>query len=239
MNDPCAQPVRRRRCYLVRHGHVDYFDASGRPLDPRNVPLSATGVTQAQALGQVLAQTTFDRAVCSDYPRTRQTLDQLLGDRVQPVEERAELREIRAGRLRDIPGECLHREVALAYQLADSPNAAFLRGEPWVAFQQRVLGSFQTLLEEPDWNSLLLVSHDAVNRILLTWACGAGLGALAAFEQDPACLNIVDIDMVGSQVLRACIRTLNYSAYNPGKATIDKTVMEHVHASIDPRRLHA
>jgi len=239
MTEALVQPVRRRRCYLVRHGHVDYFDASGRPLDPRSVPLSAKGVTQAQALGEVLAQTRFDRAVCSDYPRTRQTLDHLLGGRALAVEERAELREIRAGRLREIPRECLHREVAQAYQLADRPDAAFLRGEPWAAFQQRVLGSFQQLLEEPDWSSLLLVSHDAVNRILLAWACGAGLGSLAAFEQDPACLNIVDIDMVGTQVLRAYIRTLNYSAYDPGKATIDQTVMEHVHASIDPRRLHA
>ncbi|MGE8383733.1 MAG: histidine phosphatase family protein, partial [Pseudomonas putida] len=107
------------------------------------------------------------------------------------------------------------------------------------AFQQRVLGSFQQLLESPDWSALLLVTHDAVNRILLAWACGAGLDALAAFEQDPACLNIVDIDMAGSQVLRAYIRTLNYSAYDPGKATIDQTVMEQVHASIDPRRLLA
>lgn len=239
MTEQPAQPVRRRRCYLVRHGHVDYFDASGRPLDPRSVPLSAQGVAQAQALGQVLAQAPFDRAVCSNYPRTRQTLDQLLGRRELLVEERAELREIRAGRLREIPRECLHREVAQAYQLADRPEAAFLRGEPWLAFQQRVLGSFQQLLQEPHWNALLLVSHDAVNRILLAWACGAGLGALAAFEQDPACLNIVDIDMAGPQVLRAYIRTLNYSPYDPGKATIDKTVMEHVHASIDPRRLHA
>ena len=129
--------------------------------------------------------------------------------------------------------------MAQAYQLADHPDAAFLRGEPWAAFQQRVLGSFQQLLEAPDWNALLLVSHDAVNRILLAWACGAGLGALAAFEQDPACLNIVDIDMAGPQALRAYIRTLNYSAYDPAKATIDQTVMEHVHASIDPRRLLA
>ena len=232
-------PVQRRRCYLVRHGHVDYFDADGRPLDPRTVPLSAQGVAQARALGRVLAHTRFDRAVCSDYPRTRQTLDQLLGHRALEVEQRAALREVRAGRLREIPLDCLYREVAQAYQMADHHGAAFLRGEPWAAFQQRVLDSFQQLLAEPGWASLLLVSHDAVNRILLAWASGAGLGGLAAFEQDPACLNIVDIDMAGAQVTHACIRTLNYTPYDPGKASIDKTVMEQLHAAIDPRRLHA
>ena len=102
-----------------------------------------------------------------------------------------------------------------------------------------MLDSFLQLLAEPGWTSLLLVSHDAVNRILLAWASGAGLGGLAAFEQDPACLNIVDIDMAGTQVTHACIRTFNYTPYDPGKASIDKTVMEQLHAAIDPRRLRA
>jgi probable phosphoglycerate mutase len=54
MNAESGLPIRRRRCYLVRHGHVDYFDADGRPLDPRSVPLSNCGVQQASALGQVM-----------------------------------------------------------------------------------------------------------------------------------------------------------------------------------------
>lgn len=33
----------RRRLYLVRHGHVNYFDDTGRPLDPRSVRLSVDG----------------------------------------------------------------------------------------------------------------------------------------------------------------------------------------------------
>ncbi|WP_264312939.1 hypothetical protein [Pseudomonas putida] len=45
--------------------------------------------------------------------------------------------------------------------------------------------------------------------------------------------------MAGTQVRHACLRTLNYTPYDPGKAAIDKTVMEHLHAAIDPRRLHA
>ncbi|MGE8464590.1 MAG: hypothetical protein ACN6QE_00460 [Pseudomonas putida] len=45
--------------------------------------------------------------------------------------------------------------------------------------------------------------------------------------------------MAGTQVRHACLRTLNYTPCDPGKAAIDKTVMEHLHAAIDPRRLHA
>lgn len=239
MTDVCSRPLRRRRCYLVRHGHVSYFDAAGRPLDPRGVPLSAEGVRQAQALGQVFADIPVDRAVCSDYPRTRQTLDQLLAGRSVAVEELAGLREIRAGRLRDIPGDALHAEVTQAYLLAGRDGAAFLRGEAWRPFQGRVLEAFHSLLAEPDWETALVVSHDAVNRILLSWASGAGLQGLAAFEQDTACLNVLDIDMDGPQVVRAIIRVQNFTTYDPAKAGIRQTVMENLFTAIDPRGLNA
>lgn len=239
MTDVCSRPLRRRRCYLVRHGHVSYFDAAGRPLDPRGVPLSAEGVRQARALGQVFADIPVDRAVCSDYPRARQTLDQLLAGRSVPVEELAGLREIRAGRLRDIPGDALHTEVTQAYLLAGRDGAAFLRGEAWRPFQGRVLEAFHSLLAEPDWETALVVSHDAVNRILLSWASGAGLQGLAAFEQDTACLNVLDIDMDGPQVVRAIIRVQNFTPYDPAKSGIRQTVLENLFTAIDPRGLNA
>lgn len=239
MNDRPANGVRRRRCYLVRHGHVSYFDANGRPLDPRNVALSSKGIAQAQALAQVLREVPFDRALCSDYPRARQTLDQLLAGRTQPVQMLSGLREIRAGRLRDIPAPSLQQEVTEAYALAAEEGAAFLRGEGWQAFQARILAQFNALLADPDWSSAVIVSHDAVNRILLAWASGAGLHGLAAFEQDHACLNVLDIDMHGPRVLRALIRTQNFTPYDPAKTAIEQTVMEHLYSAIDPRRLHA
>ncbi|MNZ37838.1 Alpha-ribazole phosphatase [compost metagenome] len=226
--------VRRRRCYLVRHGHVDYFDADGRPFDPRQVPLSPRGVEQASALGRVLGDSAFDRAICSVYPRTRQTLELVLGERSMPIEEWAALKEIRGGRLREIPAECYRHEVSGAYRRAAEPGAAFLRGEPWVDFQQRVLGAFFELLADPHWNSALLVTHDAVNRVLLAWASGAGLAGIAAYEQDNACLNVLDVDTQGGQVAGAIIRTLNFTPYDPHKSAIRHTVMENLHRSMDP-----
>ncbi|MCO6057522.1 histidine phosphatase family protein [Pseudomonas sp. MOB-449] len=231
--------VRRRRCYLVRHGHVDYFDAQGRPLDPRVVALSRVGTQQAWALGQVLQDVRFDRVLCSDYPRARQTLDLLLQGHEVPVESMPELREIRAGRLREIPAEALREQVVGAYRAAGAAGARFLGGERWDDFQRRVLSLFFELLQDPDWDSALIVSHDAVNRILLGWAAGLGLAGIAAFEQDTACLNVVDIDMRGDQVLRALIRTLNFTLYDPHKAGIHGTVLENLFLAIEPAGLTA
>jgi probable phosphoglycerate mutase len=148
-----------------------------------------------------------------------------------------ELREIRGGRLREIPADALQEQVTGAYRQAAGPGAAFLGGEMWGAFQRRVLDVFFDLFEDPTWESALIVSHDAVNRILLAWASGVGLSGIAAFEQDTACLNVVDIDMRGSQVVGGIIRTLNFTPYDPHKFGIRSTVLENLFSTIQPSAL--
>lgn len=70
----------RRHLYLVRHGHVNYFDDTGRPLDLRSVRLSVDGEAQVAAIGNLLQGVTFDKAISSDYPRADQTLEMILSD---------------------------------------------------------------------------------------------------------------------------------------------------------------
>ena len=80
----------RRRIYLMRHGHVDYFSREVVETgDTTRVPLTGLGRSQASAAGRALAHVAFDRAICSGYPRTEQTargvLDEL--DTAQPALE--------------------------------------------------------------------------------------------------------------------------------------------------------
>lgn len=226
--------VRRRRCYLVRHGDVVYFDAAGQPIDPRSVPLSVAGVRQVDQLADMLDAVDFDRVLCSDYPRAQQTAQLLLRGRDIAIEARPGLREIRAGRLRDIPSQQVEAQVAYAYERADQPEAAFMGGESWLAFERRVLAEFEALLDDPSWDQVLVASHDGVNRILLGWAIGCGLAGVAALEQDTACLNIVDVDMAAGGVIRRLVRVMNLTPYDPDKANIGLTGMENVFRSYAP-----
>ena len=229
-----TQPVYRRRCYLVRHGHVDYFSPAGQPLDPRNVPLSALGEDQVRQLAQVLASVSFDRALCSDYPRARQTAEVLLGDQPIELQACAQLREVRAGRLREIAPEQVQRQVSYAFDSFAEPDGSFMGGERWSDFDSRIMARFEEVLAEPDWQSLLLVSHDAVNRLLLGWALGGARGCAAGLEQDNACLNIIDIDMQAGRILRRCVRVVNLTPYDLPKAGQRQTVMERIHAQLAP-----
>ena len=65
-------PHKRRRIYLMRHGSVTYFDASGKPHLPEQVPLNEQGRAQTSAAGRVFAQENirFDRVIASGLPRT-------------------------------------------------------------------------------------------------------------------------------------------------------------------------
>lgn len=229
------QGLGRRRLYLVRHGHVNYFDAAGHPLDPRSVPLSADGEAQVQALNSILQGVTFDRAFSSDYPRAVQTLDMVLSGRSDTcaTESTAALREIRAGRLSKMPPESYGTEVAEAYHWSQKPEAGFLRGERWDDFGARVLEWFGTLLADTSWQSAVIASHDAVNRVLISWLMSGDLSSLPFIEQDHACLNIVDVDQpIADGSVKAYLRLLNHTPYNPIKSGERSTVMERITQSM-------
>jgi len=226
----------RRRIYLMRHAAVSYFDAAGKPLDPRHVPLTARGRRQARAAGEQLAAVAFDLAVCSGLPRTAETARLVLGERALPLLEDARLKEVKAGRLAAVPAADRERVIAYAYDGAEAMDAAFIGGERWADFQQRVLAAWGALLARDGWRDALVVAHDAVNRILLAHVVGAGLAGLKAFEQDPACINMIELDIEAGRVSRAFLRGVNHAPYDPLRIDTRFTVMEEICRAFAPDR---
>jgi probable phosphoglycerate mutase len=141
---------------------------------------------------------------------------------------------VRAGRLREIAPEQVQRQVSYAFDSFAEPDGRFIGGERWSDFDSRIMARFEEVLAEPDWQSLLLVSHDAVNRLLLGWALGGARGCAAGLEQDNACLNIIDIDMQAGRILRRYVRVVNLTPYDLPKAGQRQTVMERIHAQLAP-----
>ncbi|HEX8665720.1 MAG TPA: histidine phosphatase family protein [Beijerinckiaceae bacterium] len=218
----------RRRVYLMRHAEVSYFAADGTVVDPRAVTLTERGRAQGAAMAEALAEVPFDRAVCSGLPRSRETAAAVLGARDLAISDEPDFREIRAGRLREVPPERRRADLVYVLESAGLEDARFAGGEAFADFEARVLAAFEKLIAEPGWRRLLIVAHDAVNRVLLAWAAQAGLKALAAFEQDMGCLNLIDLDVVDGAVERRIIRLMNYTPYDPVKARLFLTSMEAV-----------
>jgi phosphoserine phosphatase len=230
------RPRDRRRLLLVRHGHVDYFTPGGAPLNPRDATLSAGGRDEIDMLAAALADSPIDIALTSPLPRTRETATRLLQGRAIPLYEDQGFVEVRPGRLREVPIAAREAEIAYPYDRAGIAAARYIGGEAWGDFRARVLAALDRLLARTGWTNALIAGHDAVNRVILAWALDAP-GVERAVEQDPACLNVIDIDgAAGEPIRRKLIRAQNVTVHDPAKRAIAWTWMESVYRAWRPDR---
>lgn len=225
----------RRRIYLMRHGHVDYF-APGL-TDPRTVPLTDEGREQAEAAGEALRHARFDIAVYSGLPRTKETAEIVLSknETPPPLIAHEGLEEVKSGWIAAKSREELAARLAYSFDGAEAPEARFLPdGETFADAEARITAALRELVFEKEWRSALIVAHEGVNRIALGWACGGGLATIAAFEQDLCCINMIDADVTpsetgdGLQIERMAIKALNVTAYDYVKKGLSRSSLEHL-----------
>lgn len=209
----------RRRIYLMRHGHVTYFQ-DGRPLHPADVPLTEVGREQARAAAAVLDGVRFDRVITSGLPRTVETAEIVASD-AEP-ELWPELREIESGNLRDIPEDELERTFVEAWHDVVPEDATFLGGESIRSLLDRVLPAVDRLLADPEWDVVLAVLHGGVNRAILSRALTGGRTFLGNLEQSPACINVLD---VGDDWI---VRAVNVTPYDLSHRAGRTTTMEEL-----------
>ena len=227
----------RRRLYLMRHGHVDYF-ADGVD-DFRLVPLTPDGRSQASAAGESLAGVELDHVFHSGLPRTIETAELVLAENHAasrtpvPVEKAGTLEELRGGVYVTSSRVELAARLAFSFDEAPEDGAAFLPGgELFSEAYERIVTGFEELVLATDWKTALLVAHEGVNRLLLGYASKGGLSAVGAFEQDLGCINVLDIDVVpeqgGPKIERVIIKALNITPYDYVKAGLPRTSLEHL-----------
>ena len=181
----------RRRLYLMRHGAVDYVDARGRPVAPDQVPLTAEGRAQAVAARALLEGIELDRVIASGLPRTMETAELAAPGRT--IETWPDLREIMGAKLSSIPAAQLEEAFVRAFHGVVPNDKRVLGGETIGELFDRVIPALDRLLDDPEWDTVLLVLHGAVNRAILSHALTGERMFLGHFEQAPGCINILDV----------------------------------------------
>ncbi|HSM12371.1 MAG TPA: histidine phosphatase family protein [Lysobacter sp.] len=186
------------RILLARHGETPW-NAEGRYQGQEDIPLSPVGLAQAQALGERLRDVPITRAVASPLQRARHTAELALGQRDLPLTLDPGLMEIAHGTWEGLlASEIGERDGELLRAWRDSPHEVLMpEGESlqhvfdraWPALARAAAGLGAN-------DTLLVVAHDAVNRVLLCRILGIPLARLWGFRQAPTTLNLLEGDDV-------------------------------------------
>ena len=183
------------RVLLARHGETPW-NAEGRYQGQEDIALSATGEAQARALGERLREVRIDRAVSSPLARARRTAELALGQARAPMlSADAGFMEIAHGEWEGLlAAEIRERDPERARAWRDAPHEVLMPGGESL---QHVLDRAWPALERAcaglgDGDTLLVVAHDAVNRVLLCRVLGLPLPRLWRFRQAPTTLNLLE-----------------------------------------------
>lgn len=203
------------RVLLARHGETPW-NAEGRYQGQIDIPLSPTGEGQARALGARLADVRIDRAIASPLTRARTTAEFALGDaRKAQLGTDAGLLEIAHGEWEGLlASEIRERDPERLLAWREAPESVQMPGaggeslqqvldRAWPAFERATAGL-------GDGDTLLIVAHDAVNRVLLCRILGIPLNRLWSFRQAPATLNLLE----GPEAARMEVVRLNDCAHH-------------------------
>jgi probable phosphoglycerate mutase len=182
------------RLLLVRHGATT-LSAEDAFAGATDVELSAEGREQATLLGERLAAVPNAATYCSPMRRTIATASLIAGpSRAAPVVREA-LREIHHGHWegrKRAEVEAAFREEYAAWE-ADPFTFAPTGGECGVDVLARALPAIRTIVTAHAGQTVLVVSHKATIRLLLSSLLGFDArGYRDRLDQLPACLNILD-----------------------------------------------
>ncbi|MDF3933736.1 histidine phosphatase family protein [Pseudomonas citronellolis] len=176
---------------LTRHGHVDWI-APERFRGRAQLPLSELGRRQAQAVARSIAQGWRPQAIyTSPLARCVDTGAAIAAATGAPAQALEGLADIDYGQWQGLT----HDEVRARWPeehrlwLAAPDLAAIPAGESLAEVLARGTAVLREVLRRHAGQTLVLVGHDSVNRVLLLQMLGLPLARYWRLKQEPCCLN--------------------------------------------------
>lgn len=182
------------RILLARHGETAW-NLEGRHQGRIDVPLSPSGEAQARALAGRLADCPITRAVASPLLRARRTAEIALGDRAGMLSLDPGFLELDHGawegklasEVREVDPDTQRafRETPHLVTLPGGESLADVDARAWPALRRASEG-----LGEAD--TLLILTHDGVVRVLVCRILGLSLARAWSFRQAPTGLTLLE-----------------------------------------------
>ncbi|MEX0726135.1 MAG: histidine phosphatase family protein [Planctomycetaceae bacterium] len=181
--------------YLIRHGATTANEQLPYILQGCSVdlPLSPTGRQQAEDVGRLLRDRRIDGVYASRLQRARETAEQIAAPHGLSVETLAGIEECDVGRWERLDWESIRATFPEAYQqFQDSPyETPYLGGESYRHVFERAWPVLTGLLERHRGETIAVVSHNVVNRVILTELLGLDVHRAKELRQVNGGVNVI------------------------------------------------
>src|SRR5947207_5194656 len=202
------------RVFMVRHG-ATVMSAEDRFAGATDVALSDEGREQTRRLAERLSHEKVAAVYASPLGRTVETAQILAAPHNLKVQTRDGFREISHGRWEQMTRREVEKEFPeeAAEWEKDPYTFATVGGESGLAVTARALPALIELVREHRGKNILVVSHKATIRLLLSSLLGFDPRHYRDnLDQKPAALNIVDFKDTVSARLTLFNDTSHYAA---------------------------
>ena len=184
------------RFILVRHGQTEW-NRIERFRGRADVPLNDTGLAQARATGERVAAEWRPVAVYSSpLSRAMRTAEAIATHFGLQVQARPGLADIDYGQWQGLtPDEARERwpEDVEAWYAAPQ-IAQILGGETLAALRDRAMAEVKELGNLREGETIALVGHTVINRIILLGVLGLGNERFWRLRQEPCAVNVFEWD---------------------------------------------
>jgi broad specificity phosphatase PhoE len=181
---------------LVRHGQTQWNQVE-RFRGQIDVPLNEAGLAQAEAVARRIAARWTPTAVYSSSLSramvTAQKIAQPFGLTVKP---NAGLIDINFGQWQGLsPDEAQERWPEQVWNWLHAPQRVTIPGgEPFEQVQSRALATVNELVIKHPGDTIVLVSHTVINRLILLGILNLGMEHFWTLRQDNCAINILEAE---------------------------------------------
>lgn len=184
------------RIILVRHGQTEWNRVE-RYRGRADVPLDETGLAQAAATGRRIAAEWQPAAVYSSpLSRAVKTAEAIAGHFGLPVQVHDGLADIDYGEWQGLtPDEARERWPRVANAWRNAPQVARIPGgETLDDLRDRAMEAVRELAARHAGQTIVLVAHTVVNRVILLAVLGLGNGRFWRLRQDTCAINVFEAE---------------------------------------------
>jgi broad specificity phosphatase PhoE len=181
---------------LVRHGETEWNRVE-RFRGRADVPLNAAGLAQAEATGRRIAADVAPAAVYSSpLARAVVTAEAIAGHFALSVQIHAGLADIDYGQWQGLtPDEARARWPEIVDAWHNAPHTARIPGgETLDDLSARAMAAVNELAARHAGQSIVLVGHTVVNRVILLGVLGLGNDRFWRLRQDTCAVNVFEAE---------------------------------------------